>query len=67
MLIELNIVNALFEIVRRMNWEKLFFTWMDVYANLVYEFYSLLRIKTDFGNNILDYTMELWLHGKECR
>lgn len=41
--------------------------WMDVYANLVYKFYSLLRFKTDARNNILDYNIKLWLHGKECR
>lgn len=54
------------EIIRRMRYERLFFLRMDAYVNLVYEFYSSLRIKTDARNNIQGYTIEFRLHDRKC-
>lgn len=50
-----------------MQWEKLFSMQMDAYVNLVYEFYSLLRMSMDAQNNLLDYVIEFWSCGKKCR
>lgn len=44
---EVGIVNELIEIVNRMKWGKLFVMRYDAYENLVYEFYSSLKLRTD--------------------
>lgn len=40
---------------------------LDAYQNLVYEFYSSLRMKTDGRDNILDYIIEFKLHGQNFK
>lgn len=43
---EIDIGNELMEIIRRMRWENLFLLHLDVYEDLVYEFYSSLLVPT---------------------
>lgn len=61
---EISITNEFIKIVNKMKWGKLLFMKYDAYKNLVYEFYSSLKLRIDAKGNILDYTMNFRLHCK---
>lgn len=49
------------KIITRIMWKKLFFMKLHVYKNLIYEFYSSLKLQMDSKNDIIDSTMNFRL------
>lgn len=56
---EIGIRHELLEIIMRMRQETLFFTHLDVYEDLVYEFYNSLLVPINERKNIIEYTISL--------
>lgn len=60
---DVNIINKigvrgeLIETIRRIRWEKLFIMHLDVYEDLVYEFYSSLSMHINNHKKIIEYIM----------
>lgn len=59
---ELGIGKELLRIIIHMKWKILFFMRLNVYVNLVYEFYNFSRLKTNGKGNIVDYIMKFRIH-----
>lgn len=68
--------NEIGELIRIEKWSKLFFINLNVYENLVYEFYNTLELPRNRKRNItcyimkirlqnmyLEITLEIWLNG----
>lgn len=62
---KIGLENELIEIIRRMKWETLFFMNLDVYEDLVYEFYSSLSVSMDKNDNMVRYTISFRMKGKD--
>lgn len=61
---QVRIIEEFMEVVNRMKQKNLFFMKYDAYKNLIYEYYSSLKLTTDERYNILDYMRRFRLCSK---